>query len=258
MTTSIDQTSQESPSDLAFVLHYRKDTEDRWHNLKTATKYLTTKFPQSTVLVVNDDKIVDLQLRDLPVETVMFCENYDEFKKSYCFNSAVDALTNNWTHNVSVFCFWDVDVLIDEKFVIDAYLQIKDGIQDHVYPFNGTFIDVQHDLFQDFLTRYNFEHINKLWKAKHPSLHFASGESPGGCTMISKEAFDRMGGYDSRFIGWGFEDTDFLYRSRKVNRVSYLTDEEAICWHLHHENAKRLENPHYHNNLRIFNQNAQC
>lgn len=255
MTTSTEATLPECQSDITFILHYRKDCPDREHNLVASTRYLVDKFPDSPKIIVYDGSEFDKgMLSVIPDEdniNVVFLKNDDEFRKSLAFNEAADQADTN------VLCFWDVDVLIDKRFIYYSYYMIetwKDA--DHVYPFNGTFIDVQKDLFQDFLTRYNFSHVNKLWEHKHPSLHFASGTSPGGCTMISREAFDRMEGYDSRFIGWGFEDTDFLYRSRKVNRVSYLEDKDAICWHLHHENAKRTENPHYMNNLRIFNENA--
>lgn len=256
MTTFTETTSPSYPSDITFVIHYRKDSEDRKHNLLTSGVYLRDTFPDCEIIIVNDDKVCDEDFKEsfryVGGVKPVFLENHDEFRKALSFNVAAERAKGQ------VLCFWDVDVLINKKYVIEAYEKIVSGQSDHVYPFNGTFVDVQKDLFQDFLTRYNFEHIEKLWKHKHPSLHFASGESPGGCTMISREAFDRMKGYDERFIGWGFEDTDFLYRSRKVNRVAYLENENAICWHLHHENAKRMENPHYHNNLLIFNHNASC
>lgn len=253
MTTSTEPISQKSQYNISFILHYRKDSEDREFNLKTSVSYIRYAFPNSEIIIVNDDKELDSRLGSALSGNsvkVLFLQNADEFKKSLAFNQAVGYSREN------ILCFWDVDVLIHSSYIKAACELINDGRADHVYPFNGTFVDIQKDLFQDFLTRYNFEYITELWESGHPSLHFASDSSPGGCTMISKDAFNRMGGYDDRFIGWGFEDTDFLYRSRKVNRVSYIQSKDAICWHLHHENAKRTENPHYNNNLMIFNQNA--
>lgn len=257
MTTSTEPTLQEWQHNINFIVYYRKDTQDREFNLKQSVHYLFTKFPKSLITIIHDGPAPDTDfvkyLRNCPLNVkASFIENHGEFRKSQAYNVGAEAT------QAPVLCFWDVDVLIDERFIHKAYTAIVEGHSDHVYPFNGTFVDVQKDLFSDFLTRYNFSHVEKLWNAKHPSLHFASSESPGGCTMIGRGAFVKMGGYDDRFIGWGFEDTDFLYRSRKVNRVAYLQDENAICWHLHHDNAKRMENPHYHENLRIFNHNAAC
>lgn len=35
--------------------------------------------------------------------------------------------------------------------------------------------------------------------------------SVGGCVIVKKHAFVRVGGYDERFIGWAFEDRAFAY-----------------------------------------------
>jgi len=150
-----------------------------------------------------------------------------------------------------VLCFYDVDILIDPKFLKIAQDKILSGEADHVYPFNGTFVNVQKPLFPAFLEHFNFEIPNN----SQEHTEFASAESPGGCNLISKEAFMKIKGYDNGFIGWGFEDTDYFERSSRVNRVEYLKDARAICWHLDHESAIRTENPHYNNNLQIFIKN---
>jgi glycosyltransferase involved in cell wall biosynthesis len=35
--------------------------------------------------------------------------------------------------------------------------------------------------------------------------------SVGGCVTVHREAFETVGGYDERFIGWSFEDRSFAY-----------------------------------------------
>jgi len=39
----------------------------------------------------------------------------------------------------------------------------------------------------------------------------------GGVTMFSKEAFEKINGYSNLYWGWGFEDDDLLFRSKKEN-----------------------------------------
>lgn len=251
------ETTSKSPtydlSDLTFILHYRKDSEDREHNLRVILKFLSENFDNSNLIVVNDFKLCDDNH-----DTRWTCQefntvnitifNYDEFKKAYSYNYAAKHSPGD------ILCFWDVDVLIRPEFIVTAYNEIKNGTASHIYPFNGTFIDVQKSIF-DRATKYDFDYLEWHWKEKTDAVQFASGESPGGCNLISREAFERMGGYDERFIGWGFEDTDYFYRSQKVNTVARLMMPDAICWHLHHDQAIRTENPHYENNLRIFNAN---
>ena len=244
--------------ELSIIIHYRKDCEDREFNLKTILNFIDSNFTVCDIILVNDDKEFDKSLKSLIPGMVnnlkiLFVENADEFMKSYSFNMGAEHATG------SILAFWDVDVLIDPKHIQTAYEVIEEGKFDHIYPFNGTFIDVQKDKFQlcDFQPKSDmFETFYKMWKDRHESFQFASGSSPGGCNLISRKAFERMGGYDDRFIGWGFEDTDFRERSLKFNSVQTINADDAICWHLHHENAKRTENPYFTRNMQIYNQNT--
>lgn len=240
-------------TDLTFIVFYRRDSDDRRFNLEKSLTYITTKFPDSEVILMNDSVDYGTELKEIkdkfPSINGFIFYNEDEFKKSFAYNAGANMAHGN------VFCFWDVDVLIEDRFIKEAYDNIKSGEVDHVYPFTGLFINVLPDLYPKFLDNYDFSALLKLWNDKHPSAEFASDISPGGCNLISRKAFRLINGFDERFIGWGFEDSDFLYRSRRNNRVKYLGDKDAICWHLHHTNAKRLENPHYNNNILLFNRN---
>jgi predicted glycosyltransferase involved in capsule biosynthesis len=253
--TSTETTSQ-SPKykmpELVFILHYRKDSEDREKNLRNVLKFLKDTFEANIVVVAeyqNDDDPLSWIVRDFNVRCISWI-NEDEFKKCESFNDGVAETTEK------ILCFWDVDVIIDPKFINVAYKTILNGKADHVYPFNGTFIDVNKELFSELLYQ-KFDLLNGLYRQKHEWLEFASGESPGGCNMISREAFFNIDGYDERFIGWGFEDNDFYQRSLKVNNLMRFSDPDAICWHMHHDQAIRTENPHYGRNLQIYNENCK-
>jgi len=54
----------------------------------------------------------------------------------------------------------------------------------------------------------------------------------GGCLFVADELFDRLGGYDERFEGWGEEDNDFFYRVEAATRVACLP---VDLHHLDHE-----------------------
>lgn len=184
--------------ELSVILHYRKDSEDRENNLISVLKFLYDNFVVKEIIVVNDDKHLDSDLelisKEYPFKR-MHLPNEDHFRKSSSFNGAAESAKG------LILAFWDVDVLIDPRYVDEAYNKILTNKADHVYPFNGTFIDVQKDIF---IENENFD-LNDYyikWKAGHESFHFASGESPGGCNLISKTEFWKIGGYDERFVGW--------------------------------------------------------
>lgn len=249
--------SQHSLSKTTFILHFRRDTDDRVHNLLTILKFLHT-IEIGEIIIVNDDKTIDpihkTIIETYPNVRILFLENHDEFRKSEAFNQGAKHSNNN------ILCFYDVDILVDPKFLEWAQNEILEGIADHVYPYNGLFIDIQKKFFPqiyafDFsimLTELSERHIG--WS--NENLAIASTNSPGGICMISKTAFDRIGGFDPHFVGWGYEDTDFICRSRKINRVKHLPDKDAICWHLHHDNAVRTENKYYQSNMQTFQNNV--
>jgi hypothetical protein len=44
--------------------------------------------------------------------------------------------------------------------------------------------------------------------------------SPGGNVIVPRDVWDRVGGYDERFEGWGFEDAAFLIAAGEFDRLS--------------------------------------
>lgn len=57
----------------------------------------------------------------------------------------------------------------------------------------------------------------------------------GGLVFFTREAWDRIGGFESRFTGWGNEDNDFAERVRRAGHPIEWTDREALriyhVWH---------------------------
>lgn len=244
----------------SFIIHYRKDCEDREFNLKTILNYLHT-FSFKELFVINDDKQVDPLMKwikqTFPQTKLLFCQNEDEFKKSVCFNKAAFQATGD------VLCFYDVDVLVPLEQLKESEKLILNGNFDHVYPFNGFFIDVKKNIFEQFLPNFNFELLKEQITETNlgffnGNVHVISNCSPGGCNLISKKAFENIKGFDQDFIGWGFEDTDFRERSKKVNRVKYLEGDKKFIFHLehntHHDQVRSTQ-PHYANNYKKFLQN---
>jgi predicted glycosyltransferase involved in capsule biosynthesis len=260
MTTFIEKNSQKFRlPNLSIILHYRRDCDDREFNLKTTLKFLKSNFVVSDIVVIVDEKIHSRENYPKWIEEyakVILVENDDEFKKSYSYNVGANST------NGDVLCFWDVDVLIEAVCISTSYDSISVWkTHDHVYPYDGTFVDVKKNYFCEFLDNYDFDKLkNELQSFDlgyfNGNVHVISTNSPGGCNLISREAFNRIGGYDERFVGWGFEDTDFRDRSMKINRVKYQSDN--VLWHLEHtthNDQDRSKQPHYLNNMNTYMKN---
>lgn len=75
--------------------------------------------------------------------------------------------------------------------------------------------------------------------------------SVGGCVVVRRGAFEAVGGYDERFLGWSFEDRAFAYalealygRARRVSGALYHlwhpTPEELCFGQPHMEDNRAL------------------
>lgn len=58
--------------------------------------------------------------------------------------------------------------------------------------------------------------------------------STGGCNVVTREAYERGGGFDPRFPGWGFEDAAFdLAMQTLVGPATWLDAQAVHLWHPH-------------------------
>lgn len=64
-----------------------------------------------------------------------------------------------------------------------------------------------------------------------------------GRICISRENFMKLSGYDEHFNGWGFEDTDFVWRARAMGLQYIVIDESLIP--IVHSNEERVINTKY-------------
>ena len=238
----------------SIIIHFRKDSDDRLFNLETILRFFDTFMEVGELIVINDDKVVDPSLQDLkrrfPKYKYKFFENDGVYKRCLCFNELAKIA------KCPIVMFYDTDVLVKPEFLKISEEFILTGRVDHVYPYNGLFVNITKAAFDRFLPDFDFQFLEESLKGRELGYHnelveIAHTASVGGMLMFTKESFFKIGGYNDNFLGWGGEDVDICNRSYKQNRVSKISDVDAICWHLQHDNTIRTENPHYENNLKM-------
>lgn len=235
----------------SIIMHYREDSPDREFNLKNIYKFFDTFFDYQELIIINDNVKMDSVMHDFknlsPKVIGLFYENDQPFRKGDCFNKAAEISKGD------ILCFYDVDILIEPKFLEIAQYELLNNDFDHIYPHNGEFVTVKKEAFNKILPSFDFDFM--ISNKNSDLFEWAASNSPGGCNLITKKSFNKINGYDHRFVGWGYEDTDFRQRSSKKNRIKYLDDENAICWHLQHDDAIKSENPYFKYNENIYIQN---
>lgn len=75
----------------------------------------------------------------------------------------------------------------------------------------------------------------------------------GGAFAIRRDAFDRLGGWDERFVGWGGEDDAMSYKLER-RRLSTVELDEAPALHLWHPRplSQTGGQAHYPANMRVL------
>jgi hypothetical protein len=63
----------------------------------------------------------------------------------------------------------------------------------------------------------------------------------GGLLVVTREAYDAVGGYDESFKGWGYEDSDFNLRLLRLGLWERLPGKAWHLWHGREDNAPRPE-----------------
>jgi predicted glycosyltransferase involved in capsule biosynthesis len=63
----------------------------------------------------------------------------------------------------------------------------------------------------------------------------------GGRIFLFKKYFDQIGGYDESFVGWNYEDSDFVTKAKKLGLHEYII---PLCYlrTIKHSHKMRLEN----------------
>src|SRR5262245_22917997 len=75
---------------------------------------------------------------------------------------------------------------------------------------------------------------------------------PGCFTLIAREAYEALGGFDEAFEGWGFEDTDFAFRAIRNLRVLNLFTKAEPLLHIDHPVSPYKSEEHRANGKKFF------
>lgn len=131
---------------------------------------------------------------------------------------------------------WDTALVIDSDVIVDLHnvrqsIELAEKTGRQVFPFRS-----YHALSQVGANKV-MEGYKGNWKP-HVKATFMDNRS--ACFAIPRSAWDKVGGFDERFIGWGHEDVAFAFAtSAAAGNYLRLTGD---LWHLWH--PKSPENDH--------------
>lgn len=171
-------------ADICYIICYREESEERKQALKYVLRRIRKDFPLMEILIVEQDTEKKLHIDDALNVRHLFIYNPDLFNRSWAFNCGV----NNSTKDVYVFA--DADIFLEKE----GYIQCFEAMQrfEAVTPNKTNISNVEID----------YEGDGQIHFLNDRRLHSFAG----GMLILTKAAFDKIGGWDERFEGWGGED----------------------------------------------------
>jgi hypothetical protein len=202
---------QDKVPSLSIVIPYREDVHDpkgiRRKNYEFVLKRYKELFPRAEIVIGRDNK----------GDEIHFC-------RATAINDGVKRSKSN-TIVIS-----DGDLIIKDRLLKQAIEEVEK--RGFIIPW-GRCYDITESLTQNIIRTKKID-WKKARKDELKSVRdIRHDKMAGGIQVVLKTVFNKVGGYDEEFYGWGYEDTDFCRRIIKHlgNYPIYKGGEIIHLWH---------------------------
>ena len=165
-------------------------------------------------------------------------DSEEDFNRSRARNEAFKCSTGD------ILVLSDADTICTPGQIVEAIRRVQSGV-----PWV-----VAHDKYYSLTEHYTNELLTERPDVdlgslpKYESNWVMTNTSQAGVLVIPREGWEKVGGYDERFKGWGYEDNEFAVRLDREwgfhQRVS------GPMLHLWHDPGENFSQPHIaHNEL---------
>jgi N-terminal domain of galactosyltransferase len=229
------------------ILTYRESGDPaRRANLLAVLQWLA-QWPQFEVILTEQDVAPTLDLLPLktPIQS-LFCYNPGGFNKGWGYNVGTRLSTGN------ILVFVDADTIC---LNLDAAIAHCLNGTSVVRPFSKM-IDLTAE--QSALAQQDWRNLQAPeFLMPNAPERSALGEYENLCSgivLFQRDAFNYLGGWDERFIGWGGEDDAMSIKAQRAQMPTMIMPTRA-SYHLHHQRAntpEHLASPEYQTNLTLL------
>lgn len=178
----------------------------------------------------------------MPDAELCFGENSDEnFNRSKAINAAAKKATRN------IYVMSECDVVYDPNLIIEAIGLLKKAAW--IIPFNRVLNISQVKTEEILQLEPDWPLPSKLEghaKDHYPMTNLFAGKM----NIFSREAFEKVGGFDERFIGWGREDDAFLIAMNTI--CGPFTRMKRTIYHFWHPFVGAHNNPNIKSNNKLL------
>lgn len=204
---------------LSIIILYTPNGEkERKQNFEFLNKYMRDIFPDAEFIIAKDPT------------------NYPNYCRSHSINHGVRQSTGE---NLLIM---DSDIYISKELILRGLKLLESS--PFVIPF-GIVRDLLPPISEQVVN--GEEHTYKeLERWGYRDRDIRRDKMAGGLQLFKRNFFDQIGGYDERFIYWGYEDT-YLCQKVKKELGDYPIIEDGVCYHLYHNRKQD-----WHKNKKLY------
>jgi predicted glycosyltransferase involved in capsule biosynthesis len=231
---------------LTFIIHIRKDTEERKKNANIVIPYYKTIAPNSKFIVVEDDTKKEFEyLADHNNIQYIHTNNNQNYNKCKSYNIGLTHATTE------IVCFLDIDCIISKQ---NLYKALETVLKSDCVSigYNGISIYLSYlakeqiknaqliNLYEHFDTLVDRSNIYNEFT--NDNYHIGNTKAVGGVVIGRNNTFTSVGGFNPNFTGWGYEDNEIIVRMHKLGiPVFYTNTDKPYLFHLPHIDVEKNE-----------------
>jgi len=215
---------------ISVIIPFFNQNSFRLRNLRAVIKNYSQNFDYFNLYVIEQGKENTEEVKEI-------CELYNVslhyidldnelFYKTKLLNTAINDIIKD-----DIIMMSDADCIMP---YID-YQNIIDNLENHsiLFPFSRV------NYLNEGHTRV-YVNSGKLFSSFNQPLFI--NRYTGLINIFTRETFDKVGGFDESFIGWGCEDDAFVNKCKRiVNPIKRLLDFNIEILHLYHPNVNTNE-----------------
>lgn len=228
---------------LEAVLPFRSADAHRLSNLRAVLCHIRLLLPAIKITVVEQATVPTSEslLNEVTAQHITF-EDDGPFNKSKLINIGV----SNVAADIVLVC--DADMILSKESLFRSIDAVSTQV-DFVRPFSSL-IDLDEQQTSVYNTTGSLPSEPKDDESNDRSHLNERLCLAGGAFLIRKSIFDKVSGFDERFLGWGGEDDAFSMKVRnETNRAVIARD--SLAWHLWHPRAEVANSTNYQENHKL-------
>lgn len=209
--------------ELTFCIPIRIESEYRRLNLCCLLAYITRHFDTRILILEADDKRKFTPETASPVR-YLFIEDHDRvFHRTRYINRMLSLVETPYA------AVWDTDAIAPHEQIYAGYELLKHGRATLVYPYSGLFIAVCESMSALFRSTLDLD----MLQAPYLHRNLLNGYyAVGGAYMVSVRDYQKAGGENEFFYGWGPEDME---RKARLEILEYTVGRiDGLLYHLYH------------------------